>query len=463
MHFLGYLWSIERLSRHIENDRVKRYFAITVSLVTSSRVSLPRVNLGLAIAGVELFLLTLPALAAGYDAGLPVSYAAVRVPSRAQPWIMPHHSGERPIADSVRSSVDSVPQLESMPVIGPPRPPVPEPIVELLEAPPPVLYRNLWDRIRAGFGLRKIGGRLVAKHQAWYLKHPKHLQRMLERSERYLYFVVEELEKRNMPSEIALLPMIESAYNPHAYSPMHAAGIWQFIPATGRRYGLEQTFWYDGRRDVLAATSAALDYLQFLFDRFGDWQLALAAYNCGEGAVQRAVNYNRSHGKAVTYVSLSLPSETRDYLPKLQAMKNILGHSKLHGFRPEPIPNEPYFGVVESPGHMDVVKAAQLADMTLEEFRLLNAAYEGPAIIRTVSTQIILPIDKLDAFHAKLATNRDPLLTWQPYIVDRGETLRSVASKFKIPIDELREVNRLPARKRIAIGQVLMVPLLVRG
>jgi len=215
---------------------------------------------------------------------------------------------------------------------------------------------------------------------------------MVERSQRYLYFIVGELEKRNMPSEIALLPMIESAYNPHAYSRMQAAGIWQFIPATGRKYGLEQTFWYDGRRDVLAATRAALDYLQFLHDMFGDWQLALAAYNWGEGSVQRAIAHNRAQNKVTNYASLKMPNETRNYLPKLQAVKNILSSRKLLGLEPEAIPNEPYFAVVNTPGHMDVVKAAQLADMPVEEFRFLNPAYNRPVMLQSAARPAGRPV-----------------------------------------------------------------------
>src|SRR5690242_13467610 len=240
-------------------------------------------------------------------------------------------------------SVVDTPAVSTMDLITPPTPieppvigrvePAPsEPTVEPLDSPPAPKFKNLWERIRAGFALPEIDSPLVARHEAWYLNRPEYVQRMVERSHRYLYFIVEELEKRNMPTEIALLPMIESAYNPQAYSRARASGIWQFIPSTGRKYGLQQNFWYDGRRDVLAATRAALDYLQFLHDMFGDWELALAAYNWGENGVQRAVEKNRARRKATNYASLSMPKETRNYLPKLQAVKNIVTNPQLLGF-----------------------------------------------------------------------------------------------------------------------------------
>jgi len=286
-------------------------------------------------------------------------------------------------------------------------PPIAEPLVEALESPPIAQYQDLWDRMRAGFALPDMKGRLVARHQAWYLNRPKYIQRMLARSQRYLYFIVEELDKRNMPTEIALLPMIESAYNPQADSRMRAVGIWQFIDSTGRQYGLQQGAWYDGRRDVLSATRAALDYLQFLHDIFGDWQLALAAYNWGEGSVQRAVANNRAHYKRTTYASFNMPNETRNYLPKLQAIKNMISHPNMLGFELQTIPNQPYFAVLAAPGHIDVVKAAQLAGMSVEEFRALNAGYEGLLLIQGAARQIFLPFDKVDEFHANLENNND--------------------------------------------------------
>ncbi|HTS55389.1 MAG TPA: LysM peptidoglycan-binding domain-containing protein [Burkholderiales bacterium] len=360
---------------------------------------------------------------------------------------------------SSAASAQAVPATSTDPLLGSVIRAAPDPLVEALEPPPPPKYRDLWERIQAGFTLREIDSPLVARHEAWYLNRPEYVQRMIERSRLYLYFVVEELEKRGMPTEIALLPMIESAYNPQAYSRMRAAGMWQFISSTGKKYGLQQNFWYDGRRDVLAATYAALDYLQSLHDEFGNWELALAAYNCGEHGVERAVVRNRARHKPADYFSLKLPRETRNYLPKLQAVKNIISNPDMLDFQLEAVPNQPYFTVVDAPGHMDVVKAAQLADMPVEEFRSLNPAYSRPVIIHANARQILLPIDKVDEFHANLEQNAEPLVTWQTYSLKKGETLEKVAARFNIGVDRLKEVNGITARKRVQPGQMLLVPL----
>jgi membrane-bound lytic murein transglycosylase D len=318
---------------------------------------------------------------------------------------------------------------------------------------------DLWVRIRGGFAMKEVDSSLVQRHEAWYLNRPDYVQRMIERSRRYLFHIVEEVEKRGMPSEIALLPMIESAYNPVALSRMRAAGIWQFIPSTGRKYGLKQTWWYDGRRDVLAATSAALDYLQFLHGTFGDWELALAAYNCGEGAVQRAISRNRAKGKRTQYTNLRLPKETRNYLPKLQAVKNIIASPDLVGIELEPLPNRPYFAVVKAPAHIDVEMAAKLAEVPLEEFRYLNPGHTRPVITPVANHQLLVPADKAELFHANLESNEDPLVSWQTYSLKKGEKLDTVARKFDISVQRLKEVNGLTGRKKARPGQLLLVPL----
>ena len=326
-----------------------------------------------------------------------------------------------------------------------------EPVVEADE--------DLWKRIRAGFAMEEIDSPLVQRHEAWYLNRPEYVGRMIDRSRRYLYHIVAEVEKRGMPMEIALLPMIESAYNPTAYSRARAAGMWQFIPSTGRKYGLQQTWWYDGRRDVLAATRAAMDYLQFLHDMFGDWELALAAYNCGEGAVQRAIAKNRRAGKPTGYRHLKLPRETRNYLPKLQAVKNILSDPDLFQVTFDPLPNQPYFAVVTAPPHIDVVMAAKLAGVPEEEFRYLNPGHQRPVITPVANRQLLVPADKVDLFNANLESNDQPLVTWQTYQLKKGETLDTVASKFDISLERLKEVNGLGGRKRVRTGQMLLVPL----
>ncbi len=325
-------------------------------------------------------------------------------------------------------------------------------------APGKPAFRNLWDRIRSGFYLREMGGPLVHRHESWYVQRPDYVQRMVERSRRYLYFVVEELEKRHMPMEIALLPMIESSYNPDALSTMRAAGIWQFIPSTGRKYGLQQNFWYDGRRDVLAATRAALDYLQFLYVTFGDWELALAAYNWGEGAVQRAISRNQARRQPTDYESLRMPLETRNYLPKLQAVKNLIAEPDAAGITLDPIPNEPYFAVVDAPRQIDLKKAAQLAGVPVAEFRSLNPGHNRPVITASGPASLVVPADKAAAFAANLQRNAEPLVTWQAYELRKGERLETIARRFGISNWQLKEANGLKARSRLRPGQMLLVP-----
>ena len=371
------------------------------------------------------------------------------------PWSPPSRS-QAPEVPAAGLQVSPVPTAPSVAGTGG---------AELLEAWPAAAIdeaepTDLWDRIRAGFRMNEVDSPLVQRHEAWYLNRPDYVQRMVDRSRRYLYFVVDELEKRGMPTEIALLPMIESAYNPTAYSHMRAAGMWQFIPSTGKRYGLKQNWWYDGRRDVRAATRAALDYLQTLHDMFGDWELALAAYNWGENGVQRAVAKNRAKGKPTDYASLTMPKETRNYLPKLQAVKNIVSDPVLFGIDLDTIPNRPYFTAVSAPAHIDVEKAAELADVSVEEFRSLNPGYSRPVITPVANQQLLLPVDKAEVFAANLESYDQPLVSWQTYQLKRNESLDSVAKQFGISVHRLREVNGLNGRKRNARpGQMLLVPL----
>jgi membrane-bound lytic murein transglycosylase D len=318
-------------------------------------------------------------------------------------------------------------------------------------------YKDLWSRLRAGFAMPRLKSRHVARYETHYLQSPAHLLRVLERSRPYLYFIVGELEKRGMPTEIALLPIIESAYNPHAISPKRAAGIWQFMPATGRKYGLHQDAWYDGRRDVVAASRAALDYLQFLHDMFDDWELALAAYNWGEHAVRRARANNVARSKPTRYSNLKMPNETRNYLPQLQALKNIIASSEL--LELPALPNEPYFAEAKAPGAIDVIKLARLADLPVEQFRSLNPGYRGPVIIQAAARSILLPFDRKDLFEANLAKNEEPVLTWQAYTPRRSDTLRRIARKFAISVRELREANGLTSAQHIRPRQAILVPI----
>jgi membrane-bound lytic murein transglycosylase D len=220
---------------------------------------------------------------------------------------------------------------------------------------------ELFQRMRQGFSMPNINNALVLHHQQWYLNHPESLRRMVERSSRYLHHIVEEIEKRGMPMELALLPMVESAYNPTAYSRSHASGLWQFVPATGKQYKLEQNWWVDERRDIVASTAAALEYLQYIYDLHGDWHLALASYNWGEGAVGRAINKNKANGLPTDYLSLTMPEETRHYVPKLQALKNVFSNPNiLATLNIRGVPNRPYFATVTKTANIDVTLAAGL-------------------------------------------------------------------------------------------------------
>lgn len=316
---------------------------------------------------------------------------------------------------------------------------------------------NLWQRIRNGFAMQDLDSHLIAKHEKWYSARPEYMTRMTERSQRYLFYITEEVEMRGMPSEIALLPMIESAFNPGAYSVGKASGIWQFIPSTGKHFGMQQNWWHDERRDIISATNGALDYLQKLHNQFGDWQLALAAYNWGEGAVARAQMRNRKLGKPTDYASLKLPPETQNYVPKLLAIKNIVSHPEQFGIALTDIPNQPYFGAVVTSRRIDVKLAAELADISLEEFVALNPSHNRPVILQDNSV-LLLPIDKVELFKNNLETTNQRLVSWQPYQTKRGENFDHLAPRFGLSANQLRSINGLSSRAKISNGQTLLVP-----
>ena len=326
-----------------------------------------------------------------------------------------------------------------------------------LEALPPPAD-DLWDRIRKGYGMAELEDPNVAKWEEWYSSRPDYVARMIDRSRRYLYYIVVEVEQRGMPLEIALLPMVESAYNPVALSSSRAAGIWQFMPGTGKDYGLKQNFWFDSRRDVIAATDGALTYLQKLYAQFGDWQLALAAYNWGEGNVARAVERNQKAGKPIDYASLAMPDETRNYLPKLQAVKNIINDPGKFNLELADIPDAPYFAVVKTTRQMDVKRAAELAEMSVEEFQYLNPHHNRPVIAGADEYAILLPIDTAELFAAKLELSDQPLVSWQAYRLRTGETLPQVATRFGMSVETLRAVNGIGPKAKVPVGHTLLVP-----
>jgi membrane-bound lytic murein transglycosylase D len=315
---------------------------------------------------------------------------------------------------------------------------------------------DIWDRIRTGFAIPNLDTPLVAEQQAWYLSHPDYLRRAVDRSSLYLYHVVEELNKRGMPTELALLPFVESAYNPMAYSRAHASGMWQFIPGTGKDYNLKQDWWRDERRDVIASTDAALTYLRAIYEMHGDWHLALASYNWGEGSVKRAIERNQAAGLPTDYLSLSMPDETRNYVPKLQALKNIIAHPEAFGVTLPKIDNEPYFVAVPRNRDIDMRTAARLANMTIEDFRALNPSFNRPVISGSSNTPLLVPADRAQDFKSGLAA-QGPFATWQAHTVKRRETIEKIAAHYGMTAAALREVNGLPARAQPRPGQGLLV------
>ena len=344
---------------------------------------------------------------------------------------------------------------------------------EILKPPPVVIPRdppivlpppkpgNLWERIRRGFKMPDLETKLADNRTQWYANQPEYIDRMAQRSRRYLYHIVEEIERRGMPTELALLPFVESAFQPEAISTAKAAGLWQFIPSTGRIYELEQSMWQDERRDVVESTRAALDYLQKLYDMFGDWHLALAAYNWGEGAVSRAIEKNRRAKKPTGYTYLRMPTETSYYVPKLQAIKNIVSEPERYGVALPRIDDAPYFVAIHSTRDMDVDTAARLAEMKSDEFRALNPSLNRPVIVGAASMKLLLPADNAERFQANLAAweaTGQPLASWTTYKMGPKDTLTSIAQKVGINEEQLREANRVPPRYRLAPGSTILIP-----
>ncbi len=330
------------------------------------------------------------------------------------------------------------------------------PIIRTAQPEPP---QNLWTRIGKGYAMAPMQNDLVRDWEHWYSSRPDYVARMIDRSSRFLFHIVEEVEKRGMPTEIALLPMIESAYNPVAYSRSHASGIWQFIPSTGKDFGLRQNWWYDGRRDILAATNAALDYLQKLYGMFGDWNLALASYNWGEGAVGRAMERNRAKGLPTDYESLTVPGETRNYLPKLIAVKNIISNPAKYGLTLADVPNTPYFATVTVRKHIDIQLAAKFAEMPLTEFKFLNPGHNKPIIRAGEAERIVLPKDKVATFRSNFDKHEQPLASWQAILFGKGDKPEKLAAKHGMTLAELKEVNGLATQRKLLVGQPLLVPL----
>jgi membrane-bound lytic murein transglycosylase D len=320
------------------------------------------------------------------------------------------------------------------------------------------VHTDLWARVRSGFAIPDLDNDLVLKWQQWYATRPDYVKRMTERGGRYLFYVVEEIEKRGIPTELALLPFIESAFNPQAMSVARASGMWQFMPATGKDFDLKQNLFRDDRRDVLASTRAALDYLQLLQRQFGDWQLALAAYNWGQGNVQRAIDRNLKAGIQPTYENLRMPDETRNYVPKLQAVKNIVLRPQAFAITLPVLENHPYFLSVPITNDIDVEVAARLAGISLDEFQQLNPQLNKPVILAAGTPQVLLPYDNATLFVRNLRAHRAPLATWTAWVAPTTLKPADLARQVGMSEAELREVNRIPSGMLVKTGSTLLVP-----
>ena len=325
------------------------------------------------------------------------------------------------------------------------------------------LPNDLWERIRKGYKMPNLETDLVVDRTQWYAAKTDYLQRMGDRSSKYLFHIVEELEQRNMPSELALLPFIESAFNPQAVSSARASGMWQFMPATGKSFDLKQNVFRDDRRDVQASTRAALDYLERLYKQFGDWHLALAAYNWGEGNLGKAIARNQRAGLPTGYVDLNMPMETRMYVPKFQAMKNIVGNPPAYNVVLSSIPNRPYFQSVPLQRDMDVTVAAKMAEISVEDFKSLNPSASRPVLLAAGTPTVLLPWDKAEVFQRNYeSTGLGRMASWTAWIAPSNMKPAEAAKRVGMSEADLRTVNNIPAKMIIKAGSALLIPRTMR-
>ncbi|HKQ30789.1 MAG TPA: LysM peptidoglycan-binding domain-containing protein [Burkholderiales bacterium] len=325
-------------------------------------------------------------------------------------------------------------------------------------------YPDIWSRIRKGYGLKPLDSPYIARHEQWFVNNAEYMQAMMDRARMYLFYIVEEVEKRpGVPMEIALLPAIESAYKPYAYSRAKASGLWQFIAPTGRLYGLNMNWWYDERRDVIASTRAALDYLQKLYNDFGDWHLALAAYNAGEGKIGRMIEYNRKRNQPTDFQYLKLKQETVHYVPKLIAMANIIANPDKYGVQLLSIPDQPYFVRVDVGSQIDLGVVSKLTDVPVNELQYINPHLNRWATHPEGPHHVLLPVDKKEAFLEGLSTlPAEQRVQWFGHDVKRGDTLASIANRYHVSVEAVRGANRLPSNA-LRVGQSLMIPVSSRA
>lgn len=328
----------------------------------------------------------------------------------------------------------------------------------------PEVITDVWQRVNIGFVFAVPDNDRLAVQRRWYLRHPEYMERVVKRARPFLYYIVEEIEKRDMPMELALLPIVESAFDPFAYSHGRAAGMWQFIPGTAKRFGMEQTWWYDGRRDVVASTQGALDYLAYLVKYFdGDWLHALAAYNSGEGRVARAIRANKQAGKPIDFWSLRLPKETRAYVPKLLALADILANKEAYEFTWPTVDNKQAIALVDIGSQVDLAFAADLAGMSVKALHALNPGFNRWATDPDGPHRLVLPVDKSEAFSAALAKvdNRERL-NWVRHKVKSGDSLIKIAKQYHTTVDVIKQVNELTSNM-IRVGDFVMVPVALKA
>jgi len=333
-------------------------------------------------------------------------------------------------------------------------------VVDAPEAPPEVVITDVWERASAKFELNIPDVERVNAQRKWYLKHPEYMSRVVKRAKPFLFYIAEEIEKRDMPMELVLLPIVESAFDPFAYSHGRAAGMWQFIPGTGKRFGMDQTWWYDGRRDVIASTQGALDYLTYLNKMFdGNWLHALAAYNSGEGRVMRAIKANKRAGKPTDFWSLNLPRETRAYVPKLLALADILKHKDEYAFKWPEVENVPVIDVVDTGSQVDLAFAADLAGISLKELHGLNPGFNRWATSPDGPHRLVLPLEKASQFADALANiDKKERLNWVRHTVKSGDSLSKIAQQYHTTVKVIKQVNELDG-SMIRVGQAIMVPV----
>ena len=317
---------------------------------------------------------------------------------------------------------------------------------------------NLWIRIRDGFQMEPMNTPIEIEQVRWLSARPDYVHRSMARSSRYMFYIVQEVNARNMPTEIALLPFVESAFVTHAKSSAKAVGLWQFMPATGKDFRLTQNVFRDERRDVVQSTDAALDYLQRLYSQFGTWELALAAYNWGAGNITKAQKRNIAAGLPTDYESLTMPKETRNYVPKLMAYRQIVLDPQAYGIVLPELENHPYFVALDIDNDIDVAVAIKLAEIPDEEFHNLNPSFNKPVILSNANQQILLPFAHAEIFQANLKTYNKPLSSWTAVKVAKTENVEQVAKTLGVDVDTLRSVNGIPKGMRIKAGSTVLIP-----